>query len=682
MDRRTFLKAAATAGATVLMGSDGSLQTPGHPWSIQIPPGEFVALCMHDVREDVAPRDRDPYAISTRRLAAFFDWMRHNGWHPVSLAQVLQARSGGPTLPANAVLLTWDDGLASAYTEVFPLLRAFGYPGLFALETGWLTRVARGLASGYQDEGTAQAKADTVHADGHVRGTGGFLSWDHAREMLTSGLATFASHTNDLHHGLLANPQGNVEPAALTRAYLADPGRYETDPEYTRRISLDLEQSAALIQKELGVRPLAVVWPYGAVNPEMTALARQAGYQASFSLSDWQLNPVTGQGTYGRLLVMGDPGPVAIEAQVGRSLRRELGLERAVQVDMDYLYDPSPARVNDNLGRLLDRIQALQVRTVYLQAFADPQGTGAIQQVYFPNPVLPMRADLFNRVAWMLRARANVRVFAWMPLLAFQLPNKALQDRLAVKVQVPGGGRLPSRSTYPRLSPFLPESLERVGGLYAALAKNQPDIQGVLIHDDATLGVDEDATVLGSEARWPGTSKPMDGTMLSPREKTEALIAFGEAVTDRMRPYLNLNRRFECVRNLYARVVLDPAAEARFAQALGPFLATYHWVVLMAMPYLDGTEEDPGAWLDRLVHTVARTPGALEKVVFELQTRDWRTGTWIPGSTLERWMKRIVELGGASLAYYPDDFLGNHPPFTAAFVGMSLRQDPVPLAHR
>ncbi len=676
MDRRTFLKATVATGATVLMGADGSLRKPGVPWTVQIPPGEFVALCMHDVREDVTPKDRDPYAISTRRLAAFFDWMRHNGWHPVSLAQVLQARADGGALPANAVLLTWDDGLASAYTEVFPLLKAFGYPGLFALETGWLTRVAKGLASGYQDEGTAQAKADTVRYDGRARGADGFLSWAQARDMLASGLATFASHTDDLHHGLLANPQGNVEPAALNREYFPNPGRYETEPEYTRRISSDLARSAAMIQKELGVRPLAVVWPYGAVNPEMTALARQTGYQASFSLADWRLNPATRQETYGRLLVMGDPGPVAIEAQVGRSIRSELGLERAVQVDMDYLYDASPARVNDNLGHLLDRIQALQVRTVYLQAFADPKGTGAIRQVYFPNPVLPMRADLFNRVAWQLRTRANVRVFAWMPLLAFQLPDKALQARLAVKVQAPGGGIAPSRETYPRLSPFLPQSLERVGDLYAALARNQPDIQGVLIHDDATLGADEDATALAPEARWPGTSKPLGGMTLSPRQKTEALIAFGQAVTDRMRPFLNLNRRFECVRNLYARVVLDPAAEGRFAQALGPFLASYHRVVLMAMPYLDGTGEDPDTWLERLVRTVARTPGALEKVVFELQTRDWRTGTWIPGATLERWMKRVVEGGGASLAYYPDDFLGDHPPFSAAFAGMSLRRDP------
>ena len=36
-----------------------------------------------------------------------------------------------------------------------------------------------------------------------------FLSWEEAREMVRSGLVEFASHSYDLHHGVLGNPQGN-----------------------------------------------------------------------------------------------------------------------------------------------------------------------------------------------------------------------------------------------------------------------------------------------------------------------------------------------------------------------------------------------------------------------------------------------------------------------------------------
>ena len=33
----------------------------------------------------------------------------------------------------------------------------------------------------------------------------------------------------------------------------------------------------------------------------------------------------------------------------------------------------------------------------------------------------PGRADLFNFVAWQLQTRAGVKVFAWMPVLSFDL---------------------------------------------------------------------------------------------------------------------------------------------------------------------------------------------------------------------------------------------------------------------
>ncbi|WP_082922810.1 poly-beta-1,6-N-acetyl-D-glucosamine N-deacetylase PgaB [Halothiobacillus diazotrophicus] len=710
MERRHFLKSlvatltvTATPGGWAGTPKTGAAGTPAPLTTVQIPPGQFVTLCMHDVRDDVAPGvDNDPYAMNTRRLAALFDWMKVHDWHPVSLQRIVDAHAGKTDLPKNAVLLSWDDGLASIYSRVFPLLKAFQYPGLFALETDWLTRVHRGLSVDYQGEGFAASVTDTQKAtdalkideaqarasnnlkapnrvlyNGSERGAKGFISWAQAREMQASGLVEFATHTHDLHHGILANPQGNVEPAAITRQYLAPLKRYETDREFHTRILTDLRQSAAIIQREIGVRPRAIVWPYGAMNAEVEAIAREAGLPISFGLGDRRLDSRTqALSSFGRLLVMDDPTPVSIEAQVSQSITPVPGIERAVQVDMDYIYDPDPVRTNSNLGKLLDRIKALKVRTVYLQAFADPDGSGNPKALYFPNRVLPMRADLFNRVTWQLRTRAGVRVFAWLPLLAYQLPDTAQQDRLSVKIQDAEGKIVPARRDYHRLSPFLPETLALVGDIYADLGKSMTGISGLLIHDDAYLAEDEDATALSPEARWPGTDRPVGQTPLTARQKTEALIAFGEAVAERMRYYTNASNPFIVARNLYARVVLDPEAESRFAQALDPFLAAYDGVALMAMPYLDGTTEPPERWLRQLAETVARTPTGLQKVVFELQTKNWTTGAWIPGATLKNWMQELTRMGAVNLAYYPDDFLTDHPPFTPTFEGISLTEFP------
>ena len=93
-------------------------------------------------------------------------------------------------------------------------------------------------------------------------------------------------------------------------------------------------------------------------------------------------------------------------------------------VDLDYLYDADPAQQERNLGHLLDRLQKLGVNTVYLQAFSDPDGNGSADAVYFPCRRLPMRADLFNRVAWQIRTRTQVRrLYAWMPALGWELPT-------------------------------------------------------------------------------------------------------------------------------------------------------------------------------------------------------------------------------------------------------------------
>lgn len=65
-------------------------------------------------------------------------WLRDNGYQPISVQQILDAHDGKIVLPEKAVLLTFDDGYSSFYTRVWPLLKAYNWPALWAPVGSWV----------------------------------------------------------------------------------------------------------------------------------------------------------------------------------------------------------------------------------------------------------------------------------------------------------------------------------------------------------------------------------------------------------------------------------------------------------------------------------------------------------------------------------------------------------------
>lgn len=112
--------------------------------------------------------------------------------------------------------------------------------------------------------------------------------------------------------------------------------------------------------------------------------------------------------------------------------------------------------MNRNIDALINRISKLGVNTVYLQAFADPDGDGTADAVYFPNRRIPMRADLFSRVSWQLMSRTKTEVYAWMPMLAVNA-GKGYEYVTDHRTQ------MPDPAHYLRLSPYNEKKSEIIG---------------------------------------------------------------------------------------------------------------------------------------------------------------------------------------------------------------------------
>lgn len=620
----------------------------------------FRVLSFHDVRSNVRASfesSPDGTAIDERTLAEVFAWLRHNGYHPISLQQAIDARAGGQPLPPKPVLLTFDDGYRSAYTKVFPLLKRFGYPALLALVTSWLD-VPEGASVPYGDK---PAPRDD------------FLRWSEAAEMARSGLVELASHSHAMHNGVQANPQGNLLPSAATHRYDPATGRYEDDAAYAQRIEADLRRSRSIIEARTGAKVRAMVWPYGAYNSAALKAAERAGMPVTFTLDDGPNTASVPLSQVRRALVAYDNEAPEyarlLSSPVGGELRP---VNRVMHVDLDYVYDPDPAQQERNLSALLDRVAAIRPRSVFLQAYADPDGDGVADALYFPNRQLPMRADLFSRAAWQLRSRTGVKVYAWMPVMAFRLP--APHPLATHTVRTMDGGTPADR--YHRLSPFDPEVRALIGGIYEDLGRHA-FFEGLLFHDDAMLSDDEDASppALAEYGRW-GLPADVAAIRADPAlmarwtsAKTRYLTEFTRELAARAgawRPGL------ETARNLYARPVLEPAAEQWFAQNYEASLAAYDYVALMAMPRME-REAEAQAWLARLARRAAGTPRGLDGTVFELQARDWRTGRPVPDEELARQWALLHRMGVRHLGYYPDDFLANQPSLEVVRRAISVR---------
>jgi biofilm PGA synthesis lipoprotein PgaB len=485
--------------------------------------------------------------------------------------------------------------------------------------------------------------------------------------MQSSGLVEIASHTHDLHHGLKANPQGSAQPAATARRYDAIRG-YEIEVDYLKRIDADLRLSRDVIRKRIGSAPRIVTWPYGKYNEMLESVASKYGMNVGLTLDDGDNHAGVPMSRLRRILVESkmNIGDLRYAINIrNRGFTENDRPQKIAHIDLDYIYDPDPGQQRRNIDHLVDRLTWLGVNAVYLQAFADPDANGSADAVYFPNRHLPIRADLFSYVAWEIRTRTPVRrVYAWMPLLAWELP--AGHPVAAEKVvTLPGKSSDALNMGYKRLSPFSKMARTVVSEIFEDLAQNA-SFEGVIYHDDITLSDFEDAhpDALATYRSWGLPEAIADiratddtlgrWTVL----KINALDQFAAEVSSTVRRY---KPSLITARNLYAQVAINPRAEVWYAQALENSLANYDFTAIMAMPYMEQAL-DPIGFQKRILAGIERFPSARNRIVFELQTVDWRNNQQpIPVDEIAATIGMLYDAGVIHIAYYPDMLFESHP---------------------
>jgi peptidoglycan/xylan/chitin deacetylase (PgdA/CDA1 family) len=214
-----------------------AFQKPSVAYSNQV-----AVLMYHHIHDT----DTSSSTITTKLFREQLTLLQRKGYHFISLAQFRSFYDGGP-VPDNAVLVTFDDGYESFYTNAFPVLQELRIPAVNFIITGTL----------------AHPKEDVPPK----------LSGEEIRRLADSSkLIDFQCHTDSMH--------GKRDDGLA----LLLQGAEESDAEYKQRIADDMQACKIKLQQ---LRPGvvdAMAYPYGIYTDKVGELIRASGIRFAFTI--------------------------------------------------------------------------------------------------------------------------------------------------------------------------------------------------------------------------------------------------------------------------------------------------------------------------------------------------------------------------------------------------------------
>ena len=184
----------------------------------------IVALTFHDVVPDgdgAAAKSDEFYRIELDELERLLAQLRKLGYQTVSSRAFRAWQQGEGALPERTVVLTFDDGHASHFELVAPLLVRYRFTGTFFVTTSFLGRA-------------------------------GYLTWEQVHKLRFLGMEIAS-------HGATHRPLTQLSPTELTE---------------------ELVSSKQVLEQRLGAPITALAAPGGFWNAAVAKAAHEAGYEA------------------------------------------------------------------------------------------------------------------------------------------------------------------------------------------------------------------------------------------------------------------------------------------------------------------------------------------------------------------------------------------------------------------
>ncbi|AXY74172.1 polysaccharide deacetylase family protein [Paraflavitalea soli] len=143
----------------MIMGCLGAGRQPR-----KLPP-QVPILCYHNIRSSLEGHQPD-YTIDRQQFRQHLKVLSDSGYHSITPDQLYQYLTRGIPLPEKPVMITFDDNRLEHYTIAAPMLRQYGFTGVFFIMTVTIGK------PGYMSAEQLKKLSD----DGHCIGN---HTWDH-----------------------------------------------------------------------------------------------------------------------------------------------------------------------------------------------------------------------------------------------------------------------------------------------------------------------------------------------------------------------------------------------------------------------------------------------------------------------------------------------------------------------
>ena len=188
--------------------------------------------------------------VSAEQFDSEMEWLHSEGYYTLNVDEYCDALLSGATLPEKSVMITFDDGYVDNYTAGWPILKKYGFVGVFFIVSNTV---------------------DTPEG----------MTTQQLKELVSCG-NSIGSHT--VHH---------LDLATQTEAQQES----------------ELRDSKKALEDALGINVKSLCYPSGKFNETTTALAKKLGYKMAVTTKGGNACKSDGQYALCRIRI---PGGLAL----------------------------------------------------------------------------------------------------------------------------------------------------------------------------------------------------------------------------------------------------------------------------------------------------------------------------------------------------------------------------------